>query len=192
MMSESVAQADLRAVLPGWITGEWAVDPAHSFVGFSVRRLMGKVRGRFTAFDARIVTADDPADSTVTATVDLASVETGVAMRDEQLRSAAFFDVENTPVMRFASSSLRYADENWVLTGDLTIRGVTRPIAIELAFLGILPQGVTGQTRMGFEGQAAVRRSDFGLSFGPAVEGNKVIVHDRVIITLDVEAVLEA
>ncbi|HEX6359333.1 YceI family protein [Actinophytocola sp.] len=190
-MSESVTHADLREVLPGWIAGTWTIDPDHSFVGFTIRRLMGKVHGRFTAFDARVVTEEDPADSTVTATIELASVETGVEMRDDQLRSAAFFDVENTPTMRFSSSSLRYAGENWVLTGDLTIRDITRPVDIDLAFLGIDPNGLTGQTRMGFEGRTTVLRSDFGLSFGLAVEGTKVIVDDRVTITLDVEAVLD-
>jgi polyisoprenoid-binding protein YceI len=194
-MTESVTHADSRAVLPGWIAGTWTIDPAHSFVGFTVRRLMGKVHGRFTAFDARIVTEENPADSTVTATIDLASVDTGVEMRDNHLRSDAFFDVENTPVMRFASSSLRHAGENWVLTGDLTIRDVTRPVDIELAFIGIVPADVAGvvtAARIGFEGRTTVMRSDFGLSFGLAVDGSKVIVHDRVTITLDVEAVLDA
>ena len=191
-MSESLTTVDPGTMFPGWVAGTWTIDPAHSFVGFCVRRMMGRVRGRFTAFDARIVTAEDPADSTVTTTIELASLETGLEIRDNQLRSADFFDVENTPQMRFASSSLRHTGENWVLTGELTIREVTRPVDIELAFLGVFPAGETGAARIGFEGRTTVLRSDFGLTFGPAVESAKVIVDDRVTITLDAEAVLDA
>lgn len=190
-MSESVIHADTRAALPGWIAGTWTVDAAHSFVGFSVRRLMGKVHGRFTAFEAWIVTGEDPADSTVTATIELASLATGVQMRDDHLRAAAFFDVENTPTMRFVSSSLRHAGESWVLTGDLTIRDVTRPVDIDLTFVGVDPDGVTSQTRIGFEGRATILRSDFGLSFGPVVESSKAFVDDRIAVTIDAEAILD-
>jgi polyisoprenoid-binding protein YceI len=190
-MSESVIHADARATLPGWLAGTWTVDTAHSFVGFSIRRLMGRVHGRFTAFDARLVTEEDPARSTVTATIELASVATGVALRDDHLRSPAFFDVENTPTMRFASTALRHTGANWVLTGDLTIRAVTRPVDIGLAYLGIDPDGVTGETRMGIEGRTTILRSDFGLRFGSTVEGSTFIVDDRIVVTLDAEAVLD-
>lgn len=187
-MSETV----ITPVIPGWLAGTWTIDPAHSVVGFSVRHLMSKVRGRFTTFDASIVTTDDPAESSVTASIDLRTVETGIGMRDDHLRSADFFDVENTPTMRFASTGLRHDGETWVLTGDLTIRNVTRSVDIELEFLGVDPTGLQGEARIGFEGRTTIKRSDFDLSFGLAVDGSKVVVGDRVTVTLDVQASRDA
>jgi polyisoprenoid-binding protein YceI len=99
--------------------------------------------------------------------------------------------VERTPTMRFASTGLRDADGSWVLSGELTIGGVTRPVEFELELLGIDPTGVQGEARIGFAGRAVIKRSEFGVSFGLAVDGGKVIVGDRVEVSLDIEGVLE-
>ncbi|MEV7038136.1 YceI family protein [Amycolatopsis sp. NPDC051061] len=151
---------------------------------------MSKVRGSFTEFTAQIVTADDPARSTVTADIDLASVDTGLKMRDDHLRSADWFRTDQNTKMRFVSTGLRPDGEHWVLTGDLTIVDTTRPVDIRLELLGIDPTGLEGETRIGFEGRATIKRSDFGLTFGLAVDGSKVVIGDKVDITLDIEAVL--
>jgi polyisoprenoid-binding protein YceI len=191
-MSETTSKTVDETTIPGWIAGTWTIDAAHSVVSFSVRHLMSKVRGRFSDFTAQIVTTEDPAQSSVTASIELVSVETGISMRDDHLRSAEFFMVEEAPTMRFASTGLRHDGENWVLTGDLTLVGTTRPVDIELDFLGIDPTGVQGETRIGFEGKTTIKRSDFGVSFGLAVDGSKVVVGDKVEVSLDIEGVLEA
>jgi polyisoprenoid-binding protein YceI len=191
-MSETTVDPADRTAAPEWIAGTWTVDHFHSVVGFSVRHLMSKVRGSFTEFSAQIVTTSDPAGSSVAADIDLASVDTGVKMRDDHLRSADFFQVEHNPKMRFASTGLRQDGERWVLSGDLTILETTLPVDIELELLGIDPTGVQGETRIGVEGRTTIKRSDFGLAFGLAVDGSKVIVGDKVEVTLDIEAVLDA
>ncbi|SFP42755.1 Polyisoprenoid-binding protein YceI [Amycolatopsis arida] len=191
-MSEATVAAGNASAIEGWVAGTWSIDAAHSAVSFSVRHLMSKVRGRFTEFNGQIVTAEEPVGSSVTASIDLSSVDTSITMRDDHLRSADFFDVEKYPTMEFASTGLRQDDESWVLTGDLTIYGTTRPVEIELDFLGIDPTGMQGETRIGFEGRTTIRRSDFGVSFGLAVDGSKIVVGDKVTIALDIEAVLDA
>src|SRR5205814_1702368 len=155
-MSETTANLAGVAAVPEWIAGTWTVDPYHSVVGFSVRHLMSKVRGSFTEFSAQIVTAADPAGSSVTADIELSSVDTGIKMRDDHLRSADFFKVEENPKMRFASTGLRQDGESWVLTGDLTILDTTQPVDIKLDLLGIDPTGVQGETRIGFEGRTTI------------------------------------
>ncbi|HEV7980546.1 YceI family protein [Amycolatopsis sp.] len=191
-MSETTTNSVAETTIPGWIAGTWTVDPTHSVVGFSVRHLMSKVRGRFTDFTVQIVTTDDPARSSVTAAIELSSVDTGVTMRDDHLRSSDIFKVEQNPTMRFASTGLRRDGEAWVLTGDLTIGETTRPVDIELSLLGIDPTGIQGETRIGFEGRATIKRSDFGFGFGLAVDGSKIVIGDKIEVSLDIEGVLEA
>ncbi|WP_410655432.1 YceI family protein [Amycolatopsis sp. lyj-112] len=190
-MSETTADPVGDATIPGWIAGTWTVDAFHSVVGFSVRHLMSKVRGRFTEFTVQIVTKDDPAQSSVTAAIEMASVETGVTMRDDHLRSAEIFKAEENPNMRFASTGLRRDGENWVLSGDITIAETTRPVDIELEFLGIDPTGIQGETRIGFSGKATIKRSDFGINFGLADDG-KIVIGDKVEVSLDIEGYLDA
>ena len=125
--------------IPGYAAGTWTIDPMHSEVGFTVRHLMvSKVRGRFTKFSGELVTAEDPLDSSVTAEIDLASIHTGADQRDAHLRSIDFFDVENHPVMTYRSKGLRQDGENYVLDGELTLKGITRsvPLTVELNGFG--------------------------------------------------------
>jgi polyisoprenoid-binding protein YceI len=175
-------------VLSAVPSGVWQIDAAHSVVGFAVRHLMGRVRGRFTEFTGQVTVADERLDSTVQVEIALASVETGNAMRDTHLRTADFFDVEQHPTMTFVSTGLREAGDSWVLDGELTICGTTRTVRIDLDFLGYEPDGMQGEPRIGFEGRTSINRSDYGVSFG-LVDGGKIVVGDKVDILLEVEAV---
>jgi polyisoprenoid-binding protein YceI len=175
----------------GWTAGTWTIDPAHTVVAFAARHLMSRVRGTFSQVDGTIVTGQDPALSSATAAVELSSVSTGNEMRDNHLRSADFFDAEHSPTMTFASTGLRQEDGVWVLTGDLTIRAVTRPAEFDVEFLGVDPTGLQGESRIGFSARGAIMRRDFGITFGLAAD-SKIVVGDKVDITLDAQAVLDA
>jgi polyisoprenoid-binding protein YceI len=186
----SASSADLSA-LAGWTAGTWTIDPAHTVVAFAARHLMSRVRGTFSQVDGKLVTGADPALCSATAAVALSSVSTGNEMRDSHLRSADFFDTEHSPTMTFASTSLRPENGAWVLTGDLTIKAVTRPAEFEVEFLGVDPTGLQGETRIGFSARGAIMRRDFGITFGLAAD-SKIVVGDKVDITLDIQAVLDA
>jgi polyisoprenoid-binding protein YceI len=186
----AVATRD-HATLPAVPSGTWAIDPAHSMVGFAVRHLMSKVRGRFDQFDGQITIAEDQRESCVHVEIALTSVDTGNEMRDNHLRSADFFDAEQHPTMTFSSTGLREMDGSWVLNGELTICGTTRNVKIVLEFLGLDPTGMQGEPRIGFEGRTSINRSDFGIAFGLAA-GSKIVVSDRVDVLLEIEATLTA
>ena len=175
--------------IPGYIAGTWDLDPVHSTIGFVARHLMvSKVRGQFTSFEAQIVTAPDPLDSTATATIDLSSVNTGNEMRDNDLRSTNFFDVETHPMMTFVSTGVRQAGENLLVDGNLTIRGVTKPVTLAVDVNGFGPDPYGG-TRAGFSAIAEINRTDFGVSFNAPVPGG-VMVSERIQIEIEAEAVL--
>jgi polyisoprenoid-binding protein YceI len=177
------------ALVPvGWVAGTWVIDPAHTALGFAVRHLMSRVRGTFSEVSGQIVTGPEPSGSVATATIGVASVSTGNPMRDDHLRSADFFDAGRFPEMTFASTAVLPAEGRWVLSGDLTIRDVTRPAELEVEFLGTDPAGLQGETRIGFSARGTISRRDFGITFGLAADGTKIIIGDKVDITLDVEA----
>ena len=118
-------------------TGTWQLDPTHTEVGFTVRHLMSKVRGKFESFEGTLVTADDITASTVNVSVELASINTGTADRDNHLRSGDFFNVETNPTMTFASTGVvQKSDSDFVVTGDLTIKDITKPFELIVEFLG--------------------------------------------------------
>jgi polyisoprenoid-binding protein YceI len=190
MTAVGIATED-RATLSAPPSGSWAIDPAHSVVGFAVRHLMSKVRGRFDEFSGQITIAENRHGSCVQVEIALASVDTGQPMRDTHLRSAEFFNVEQHPTMTFTSTCLREVHGSWMLTGELTIRGISRSVAIALEFLGLDPTGMQGEPRIGFQGRTSINRSDFGIDFGLAETG-KIVVGDRVDIMLDIEAALIA
>jgi polyisoprenoid-binding protein YceI len=175
--------------IPGYIAGTWDLDPVHSTIGFIARHLMvSKVRGEFTSFEAQVVTAPNPLDSTATATIDLSSVNTGNEMRDNDLRSTNFFDVETHPKMTFASTAIRQDNEILLVDGDLTIRGVTKPVTLAVEINGFGPDPYGG-TRAGFSATAEINRTDFGVSFNAPVPGG-VMVSERIQIEIEAEAVL--
>jgi len=177
--------------IPGYVTGTWTVDPVHSEVSFTVRHMMvSKVRGRFDKFEASIMTAADPLQSSVTATVDLSSVNTGAPDRDNHIRSADFFEVESHPTMTFRSTGVRPAgDDDYLLDGELTLRGVTRPITLRLEINGFGPDAYGG-TRAGFSAAGEINRNDFGVSYNGPIPGGGVAVSEKVTISLEIEAVL--
>src|SRR5215472_2707225 len=126
--------------IPGYVAGTWAIDPVHSEVSFVVRHMMvSKVRGRFDTFEGTIVTAEDPLKSSVTATVDLSSISTGAPQRDDHVRSADFFEVDKHPTMTFASTGVRADGDRFLLDGNLSIKGVTKPVTFNLEVNGIGP-----------------------------------------------------
>ena len=169
--------------------GTWNVDPSHSTVGFVARHLMiSKVRGTFTAFTGTIEIAEDRLDSTVSASVDMASVSTGDEGRDGHLRTGDFFDVEQYPTMTFVSTGIRPDGGDFVLTGDLTIKGVTRSVVFDLEFEGVAVDP-WGNTKAGFTASTEISRKDFGLEWNVALEAGGVLVGDKVKIQLDIQAV---
>ena len=179
--------------IPGYVAGTWAIDPVHSEVSFVVRHMMvSKVRGRFDTFEGTIVTGEDPLASSVTASVDLSSISTGQEQRDAHIRSADFFEVEKYPTMTFASTGVRARGDGYLLDGDLTLKGVTRPVTFNLEVSGFGPDAYGG-TRAGFSATTEINRHDYGVSFNgpiPGVPGG-VTVSDKVTITLEIEGVLQ-
>jgi polyisoprenoid-binding protein YceI len=174
--------------IPGYVAGTWDIDASHSTVGFSVRHMMvSKVRGTFPSFSGEIVTGVNLEDSKVTATVDAASITTGTEQRDNHIRSADFFEVETHPTWEFRSTAVRED----ALEGELTIKGVTRPVTFDLEFTGFGPDA-WGGTRAGFEATTTINRNDFGVDIKMPIESGGVVVGDKVTITLEIEAVLRA
>lgn len=172
------------ATIPGWVAGTWAIDPVHSEVSFVVRHLgVAKVRGRFDSFEGQIVTADDPLESSTAATIHTSSVSTGNAVRDEHVRGQDFLAVEDHPTMTFRSTGIRPDGENFLMDGELTVRGVTKPVTLALEVNGI-GKGFEGKPVVGFSASTEINRSDFGVTAGPA----SAVVGDKVKITLDIEA----
>jgi len=178
---------DLSALTPG----TWTIDPAHSTVGFVARHLMiTKVRGRFTDFSGSIEVGENPLQSHVVATVNLASVDTGDAGRDAHLRNADFFDLEGggSPTMTFVSTGIKDDDGDYVLFGDLTINGVSRQVEFDLEFDGVNVDP-WNNTKAGFTASTEINRKDFGLEWNVALETGGVLVGDKVKVELDIQAV---
>jgi polyisoprenoid-binding protein YceI len=177
--------------VPGYIAGTWAIDPVHTDVGFVVRHMVvAKVRGRFTKFEGQIVTGENPADSSVTATIELSSIDTGNQQRDDHIRSADFFEVETYPTMTYRSTSVRQDGDDLVLDGQLTLKGVTKDVPLRLELNGFGPDAYGG-TRAGFTATADINRRDFGVNFNAALETGGAVVADKIAIHLEVEAVLQ-
>lgn len=159
--------------------GRWAIDPAHSSVGFTIRHLgIAKVRGRFTRFDADVIVGRTLEDTHVTATVELASVDTGNAQRDSDLQAAHLLDVPQRPTMVFRSTAIRGADSSWTLDGELTFGRTTRPVSFAVTFGGTEDTPGGGPRRAGFEARAQLSRADFGIAptFPSAVLGQDIAV----------------
>src|SRR4051794_3199331 len=178
--------------IPGYVAGTWDIDAAHSTVGFSVRHMMvSKVRGYFREFSGEIVTAEDPAQSTVTATIDMGSIDTRQEQRDAHIRSADFFDVGNHTAMTFRSTGVRNKGEDWVVEGDLTIKGITKPVTLDLELNGFGPDAYGG-TRAGFSGKTEISRKEYGVDIDMPMDGGGVVVGDKIAIELEIEGVLRA
>src|SRR5262249_15469006 len=151
--------------IPGYIAGTWNIDPVHSEVGFSVRHMMvSKVRGRFTEFSGQVVTGEDQSGSSVTAEISLGSINTGNEQRDAHIKSADFFEVETYPTMTYRSTGIRSEDGEFVLDGELTLKGVTKSVPLHLELNGFGPDPYGG-TRAGFTATGELNRRDFNVNF---------------------------
>ena len=178
-------------LIPGYVAGTWTLDPAHSEVSFSVRHLaISKVRGTFEKFDVTVVTAENPEDSTLTATVDVASVNTNQAQRDEHLRTSDFFAIDEFPTMTFVSTGLRHDGEDFYLDGDLTLRGVTKAVSIKGEFGGIITDGY-GQTKAAASATTKINRTDYGVNWNAALEAGGFTLGDEVTINVELQLVLQ-
>jgi polyisoprenoid-binding protein YceI len=187
-MTDSIAR------IPGFIAGTWKLDPAHSDVGFVVGHLVvSKVHGRFDAFSGTVVTDEDLARSSVSVSIEAASVNTHLPVRDRQVRTADFLDAEHFPNITFASTAVRDEKDRYFVDGDLTIRGTTRRVTLDLDVNGFSPD-TFGATRVSFSATTTIDRNDFGVSFNAPIPGldNAMLLSDTVAINLDVEAVLQS
>lgn len=174
--------------LNGLTTGTWTIDPTHSEVGFVARHLMvTKVRGAFADVAGTVEVAEQLADSVATVTIQTASVATGTADRDAHLRSADFFDVETFPEMTFVSTSF----DGSTLVGDLTIKGVTKPVTLDVDFNGVATDP-WGNEKAGFEAKGELNRTDWGLTWNAALEKGGVLVSEKITLVLDVQLAKQA
>ena len=176
--------------IPGYRAGTWKIDATHSEVGFSIRHLaISKVRGKFEDFDATFVTAENPLESTVTATAEVASVNTNEKNRDSHLRTGDFFEAEQFPQITFRSTGAREVGGDFKVDGELSMRGVTKPVTFDFEFGGFGEDGY-GNYKAGFTATTVVKREDFGLTWNAPLEKGGFLLGDDVTITLDVQAAL--
>ena len=177
--------------VPTTLTGTYTLDPTHSRIGFVARHAMvTKVRGSFNEFEGTgYLDADDPASSRLELTIRAASIDTRNADRDGHLRSNDFFDMDNHPEIRFVSTSVEEVDpENYRVTGDLTIKGVTKPVTVDFEYTGAAVDPF-GNHRVGLEGTATVNRKDWGVNWNAALEAGGVLVSEKVTLEFDVSAI---
>ncbi|GHS89142.1 hypothetical protein AGMMS50218_14720 [Actinomycetota bacterium] len=173
----------------GLIAGTWNLDPSHTEAGFTVRHAgISKVRGSVAVTGGAITVGEDLALSSVTATLDPATISTGDAGRDGHIKSADFFDVEKFGEWTFVSTSVRADGSDYVVTGDLTIHGVTRSVELETEFNGTATDPF-GNLRAGFSATTTISRKDFDITWNAALEAGGVLVSDKVTITLEVSAI---
>ncbi len=176
------------------LTGTYTLDPAHSRIGFVARHAMvTKVRGSFNDFEgAAVLDGDNPASSSANVTIQVHSIDTRQPQRDEHLRSNDFLAMDEYPTITFASTGARQVDdENFELTGDLTVRGVTRSVTIPFEFQGAA-QDPFGNSRVGFEGSVVINRKDFGVNFNAALETGGVLVSDKITLEFEISAIKNA
>ncbi|OBB47730.1 YceI family protein [Mycobacterium sp. 852002-51961_SCH5331710] len=179
------------AVDTGLTAGTWTIDPVHSTVGFSVRHLMvSKVRGTFDTFDGAITVAEDGTPS-VTAQIAVDSVNTRNEQRDGHLKSADFFDTAAHPTATFTSTGVRSDGDTYLVDGDFTLKGVTKPTTLQVEFHGVNPGMGHGEVA-GFEASVVLNRKDFGIDIDMPLETGGTVVGDKVTVTLEIEAVKQA
>lgn len=172
--------------LPG--TGTWTLDPAHTTLGFSARHLMAaKVRGSFKNFSGGFTVGDSPETSSVEVTVDAASIDTGVEDRDNHLRSADFLDVENHPTITFKSTGVRSTGSGYALDGDLTIRGTTQPVTLDLEYAGMI-NDPWGNAKAIFSAETTIEREKWGLSWNAPLEAGGWLVGKDVKLEIEAQA----
>ena len=184
--------SDITTTIPGYKAGTWTIDKTHSSVSFSIRHIViSKVKGTFEDFDATFVTGESPLDSSVTATAQVVSINTGEADRDGHLRTGDFFEAETFPTISFASTGIREVKGDYLIDGNITIKGVTKPATFELEFGGFGADPY-GAYKFGATAKTVVNREDFGLTYNAALETGGMLLGDKVTITLELQAALNA
>ena len=170
--------------------GEYSFDKAHSFIGFKIKHMgLIDVPGYFRDFTGTVnYDAADPSKSTVQFTAKMTSVDTGVAGRDNHLRTKDFFEVETHPEMTFKSTSVTKKGKGWVLNGDLTMKGVTKPVSIPFDVTGFIPAGERSGAKIGITGEATINRRDFGVTYGGNMPNGVPTLSDEVKVVLQIEA----
>jgi polyisoprenoid-binding protein YceI len=177
--------------IPGYIAGTYTIDPIHTDVSFMVRHMMvSKVRGKFHGVQGTIILAEDPAQSRAEAEIDLRTIDTGNPDRDAHIRSADFFDVDSHPAMTFRSTSVQLSGRTEaLLTGELTLHGVTRTVELEVEVNGFAKDPY-GATRCGFSAETEISRSEFGIKIDMPMDGGGAVVGDKIRVQLEIEAIL--
>jgi polyisoprenoid-binding protein YceI len=170
--------------------GVYDIDASHTELGFAVRHMaVSKVRGRFSTFEGTIEIGENPADSKVSVTIDAGSVDTRDETRDQHLRTNDFFDVENHPTWKFVTTAIKpVGPTEFKVEGDLTIRGVTRPVTLDANLEGVVTDPY-GNHRVGFSARTSINRDDFDVSFGAVMEAGGLVVAKKVDIEIELEAV---
>ncbi|UUI05247.1 YceI family protein [Oceanobacillus jeddahense] len=167
----------------------WNLDTAHSEVGFSVKHMMiSKAKGTFDNFDAQInADPEDLSNADIQVTIDVESINTRNKDRDDHLRSADFFDAENYPKITFIATDIKKSDNNYEVTGDLTLKGTTKPVTLDVAFEGQSKDPMSGSTVAGFSGSTSINRKEFGLTWNASLETGGVLVGEEVKINFELE-----
>ncbi|WP_405528139.1 YceI family protein [Streptomyces canus] len=176
------------------LTGDYTIDASHSTIGFTVRHAMvTNVKGKFDEFSGSLhLDGGDPSASTASIDVKMDSIDTGSADRDGHLKSADFFKIEEFPTMTFRSTKAEaLGDEDYRITGDLTVLGTTKPLTIDLEFNGAAKDPF-GNERVGFEGKAEIKRSEWGLTWNAALETGGVLISDKIKLSFDISAIKNA
>jgi polyisoprenoid-binding protein YceI len=174
---------------PAIEAGTWILDKAHTKIGFTAKHLMvSKVRGHFEDYDAKVEIADDLTESNVEVSLETASITSGTADRDNHLRSGDFLDVDSHPQLRFVSSEINGDGSDWKVTGDLTIRDVTRPITLDVTYEGSATDP-WGNEHLGFTASARMNREDWGLTWNAALEGGGWLVSKDVVLEIEGELI---
>ncbi|WP_371518202.1 YceI family protein [Kitasatospora sp. NBC_01300] len=176
------------------LSGDWTIDTTHSEVAFSVRHAMvTNVKGRFTEYDGKLhLDGSTPGNSSADLAIKVASIDTNQAQRDEHLRTGDFFAADTYPEIRFRSTSAeRLRGDTYRMSGELTIKGTTRPVVLELEYTGSATDAY-GAERVGFEGNAVLDRTEFGLTYNAALETGGVLIGEKVKLSFDISAVKAA
>jgi polyisoprenoid-binding protein YceI len=173
--------------------GTYDIDPSHTELGFAVRHMaVSKVRGRLSSFEGTLELGEDHTDSKAAVTIDATSVDTRDENRDNHLRTDDFFDVENHPKWTFVSTSIKpEGPTEFKVDGDLTIRGVTKPVTLDVSLEGVVKDPY-GKIRVGFSASTSINRDDFNVSFGAVMEAGGLVVAKKVDIQIELEAVLRS
>jgi len=193
-MTGTTPAAAATRILAGTVLpapGRWQIDPGHTEVAFIGRHFMlTKIRGRFTGVTGEIVVAEEPGQSTAEVTIDMASVESGSQARDDHLRSADFFDTARHPAATFSGRASDWQGTQGMLAGELTIRGVTRPVTLQAGYLGHVADPWGGQRAI-FTAEGTLNREDWGLTWNMPLDGGGLLVSKDIRIEIAAEAVLQ-